>query len=87
MKPPVLTLVAPADDSPASRVARLQAEMKVVANDVYTALLDTLELGIKQAREVEALTALPSGVRDEARRTADRIGQHVNHMTSIRGRV
>lgn len=87
MKPPALTLVPPAGDTPAVRAARLQAEMKAVANDAYLALLATLDLAVKQAREVEILTALPHGVRDEARRLADDVEKRVNHMTSIKGRV
>ena len=81
-----LTLVPAAADTPAARAARLQAEMKAVALDAYAALLATLDLAVQQAREVEALTALPHGVRDEARRLVPTITTHVNHMTSIKER-
>lgn len=82
-----LTVVPPAADTPAARAARLQTEMKAVALDAYSALLATLDLAVQQAREVEGLTALPHGVRDEARRLADEIVKRSNHMTSIKERV
>jgi len=87
MKPPALTLVPTADDSPAVRAARLQAEIRGAEDDAYGRFLRTADELINQAGELVAMQTLPNGVRDEARRLIPDLEKRLLHMTSIRGRV
>ncbi|MBP7704152.1 MAG: hypothetical protein KA105_02565 [Caulobacter sp.] len=82
-----IALVPTPVETPAARAARLQAEAGSIALEAYGDYLATLERSVLQGRELLALTTLPAGVRDIARRLADEVESRTLDMTSIRARV
>ncbi len=82
----VLSVVQPGAESAADRAKRLQAETAANATEVYRDLLNTLDVASTGCADVESLTAIPFGVRNECRMLRTHIENAVRNMASFKAR-
>jgi hypothetical protein len=81
---PPLSVVAEAADSPGRRAIQLMREARAAGDEQVADLLQTLDLAVRQAREIVAGgDVYPAGVRDLAERLAEHTGYRAQAIAAI----
>jgi hypothetical protein len=79
-----LSVVAEAQDSPGRRAIQLMREAQAAGDEQVAALLQTLDLAVRQAREIVAGgDVYPAGVRDLTERLAEHVGYRAQAIAAI----
>jgi len=86
MTRPSLTVVRPGAESPTAAAARVQAQAKAMADAAYEHLLVAIETAAQACADVQAIEAIPNGVRNEGRTLIRACNAAIQHMTSIKAR-